>query len=167
MNKFMDKTIKFLVNFLFLFFLFSSSVVFAHKSASHAPGSHFDPVKCIPESERTPGQLKWDIDVNKMFHRLSKRQQDCAIFRIQQLEQSQQESQDLIKQIKEENEKMLKSLQNSALCSDISFNHKSKSKAKLFSKPDTKSNKVSDIKEGASLLYVSDPLQQKLVICIT
>ena len=70
-------------------------------------------------------------DVNKMFHRLSKRQQDCAIFRIQQLEQSQQESQDLIKQIKEENEKMLKSLQNSALCSDISFNHKSKSKAKL------------------------------------
>ena len=46
----------------------------AHKSETHAEGSHFDPASCIQPEDRTPGQLKWDIYVNKQFHRLSKRQ---------------------------------------------------------------------------------------------
>lgn len=154
---------KILINItkLFLLFFLLSSTAIAHKSKSHAPGSHFDPVKCIKPEDRTPGQLKFDIQVNKTFHRLSKRQQDCAIYEIQQLEKGIQEAEETIDQIQDENEQLQQSLENAALCADISFNHKSKKGTKLFAKPSLKSNKIADVKSGADLLYVSDSSSQK------
>ena len=62
-----------------------SSTASAHKSKKHAPGSNFDPVVCIPEEERTKKQISHDKMVNNIFHRLSKLQQDCAIYEIEQL----------------------------------------------------------------------------------
>jgi hypothetical protein len=138
-----------------------SSAAIAHKSETHAPGSHFDPASCIQPEDRTPGQLKWDIYVNKQFHRLSKRQQECAIYNIQRLEQGIKEAGETIEEITDENEQLQQSLENAALCADISFNHKSKKGTKLFAKPDSKSNKVADVKSGADLLYVSDSSSQK------
>ena len=156
MNKILINIIK-----LFLLLVLLSSTAIAHKSKSHAPGSHFDPVKCIKPEDRTPGQLKFDIQVNKTFHRLSKRQQDCAIYEIQQLEKGIQEAEQTIDQIQDENEQLQQSLENAALCADISFNHKSKKGTKLFAKPSLKSNKIADVKSGADLLYVSDSSSQK------
>ena len=46
----------------------------------------FDPVVCIPEEERTKGQKQKDWFANNMFHTLSKLQEQCAIYQIQQLE---------------------------------------------------------------------------------
>ena len=154
---------KILINITKLFLLLTllSSVAIAHKSDTHAPGSHFDPASCIQTEDRTPGQLKWDIYVNKQFHRLSKRQQECAIYNIQRLEQGIKEAGETIEEITDENEQLQQSLENAALCADISFNHKSKKGTKLFAKPDSKSNKVADVKSGADLLYVSDSSSQK------
>ncbi len=154
---------KILINITKLFLLLTllSSAAIAHKSKTHAPGSHFDPASCIQPEDRTPGQLKWDIGINKQFHRLSKRQQDCAIYEIQQLEKGIKDAEATIGQIKDENEQLQQSLENIALCADISFNHKSKKGTKLFAKPDSKSNKVADVKSGADLLYVSDSSSQK------
>ena len=154
---------KILINITKLFLLLTllSSAAIAHKSETHAPGSHFDPASCIQPEDRTPGQLKWDIYVNKQFHRLSKRQQECAIYNIQRLEQGIKEAGETIEEITDENEQLQQSLENAALCADISFNHKSENGTKLFAKPDSKSNKVADVKSGADLLYVSDSSSQK------
>ena len=133
----------------------------AHKSKKHAPGSKFDPVVCIPPEERTQAQKTSDNLANNLFHRLSKLQQECAIFKIQQLEIGLDDATTTIDAITEENEQLTQSLENAALCSDISFNHKSKKGTKLFAKPSSKSNKVADVKSGADLLYVSDSSSQK------
>ena len=159
----MNKTNKLIytIKFLIIIFLLSTTAVKAHKSKNHAPGSHFDPASCIQPEDRTPEQLKWDIYVNKQFHRLSKRQQDCAIYNIQKLEQSIKDVKEDLEDSKKENEELQRSLENAALCSDISFNHKSRKSTKLFSKPSAKSNKVADVKLGSDLLYISDSSSQK------
>ena len=72
-----------------------------------------------------------------------------------------QEAEETIDQIQDENEQLQQSLENAALCADISFNHKSKKGTKLFAKPSLKSNKIADVKSGADLLYVSDSSSQK------
>jgi len=150
-----------IIKFLLIFFALSSTTVKAHKSDTHAPGSHFDPATCIQPEDRTPGQLKWDIYVNKQFHRLSKRQQECAIYNIQRLEQGIKEVTEDLENTKDENAKLQKSLENAALCSDINFNHKSKKGTKLFAKPNSKSNQIADVKSGSDLLYISDSSSQK------
>ena len=155
-NKILSNLIKFL-----LIFILCSSTAMAHKSKKHAPGSKFDPVVCIPPEERTQGQKTSDNLANDLFHRLSKLQQDCAIFKIQQLEIGLDDATTTIDAITEENEQLTQSLENAALCSDISFNHKSKKGTKLFAKPSSKSNIVADVKSGADLLYVSDSSSQK------
>ena len=81
MKKIKLNFIKFILVILFL----SANSAIAHKSETHDPETFMDPVTCIPENERTKGQLKWDIYVNKQFHRLSKRQVNCAIVEIQKL----------------------------------------------------------------------------------
>jgi len=156
----MNKILVYIINFFLIIVLLSTTAI-AHKSETHAEGSHFDPASCIQPEDRTPGQLKWDIWVNKEFHRLSKRQQECAIYNIQRLEQGIKEAGETIEEITDENEQLQQSLENAALCADISFNHKSKKGTKLFAKPDSKSNKVADVKSGADLLYVSDSSSQK------
>ena len=155
-NKILSNLIKFL-----LIFILCSSTAMAHKSKKHAPGSKFDPVVCIPPEERTQAQKTSDNLANNLFHRLSKLQQECAIFKIQQLEIGINDATNTIDAITEENEQLTQSLENAALCSDISFNHKSKKGTKLFAKPSSKSNKVADVKSGADLLYVSDSSSQK------
>ena len=155
-NKILSNLIKFL-----LIFILCSSTAMAHKSKKHAPGSKFDPVVCIPPEERTQAQKTSDNLANNLFHRLSKLQQECAIFKIQQLEIGLDDATTTIDAITEENEQLTQSLENAALCSDISFNHKSKKGTKLFAKPSLKSNKVADVKSGADLLYVSDSSSQK------
>ena len=156
MNKILSNLIK-----LLLIFILCSSTAMAHKSKKHAPGSKFDPVVCIPPEERTQGQKTSDNLANDLFHRLSKLQQDCAIFKIQQLEKDSVTLTTTIDAITKENDELTQSLENAALCSDISFNHKSKKGTKLFAKPSSKSNKVADVKSGADLLYVSDSSSQK------
>jgi len=155
-----NKILSNLIKFLLIFILCSSSAM-AHKSKKHAPGSKFDPVVCIPPEERTQAQKTSDNLANNLFHRLSKLQQECAIFKIQQLEIGLDDATTTIDAITEENEQLTQSLENAALCSDISFNHKSKKGTKLFAKPSSKSNKVADVKSGADLLYVSDSSSQK------
>ena len=155
-NKILSNLIKFL-----LIFILCSSTAMAHKSKKHAPGSKFDPVVCIPPEERTQAQKTSDNLANNLFHRLSKLQQECAIFKIQQLETGLDDATTTITAITAENEQLTQSLENAALCSDISFNHKSKKGTKLFAKPSSKSNKVADVKSGADLLYVSDSSSQK------
>ena len=155
-NKILSNLIKFL-----LIFILCSSTAMAHKSKKHAPGSNFDPVACIPDEEKTGGQKQKDWIANNVFHTLSKLQEACAIFKIQQLETGLDEATTTIDAITKENDKLTQSLENAALCSDISFNHKSKKGTKLFAKPSSKSNKVADVKSGADLLYVSDSSSQK------
>jgi hypothetical protein len=155
-----NKMLTNLIKLLSILFLLTSTAI-AHKSKTHAEGSHFDPASCIQPEDRTPGQLKWDIYVNKQFHRLSKRQQECAIYNIQRLEQGIKEAGETIEEITDENEQLQQSLENAALCADISFNHKSKKGTKLFAKPNSKSNKVADVKSGADLLYISDSSSEK------
>jgi hypothetical protein len=147
-----NKILSNLIKFLLIFILCSSSAM-AHKSKKHVPGTKFDPVVCIPEIDRTKSQILHDSQVN-FFHRLSKLQQDCAIFKIQQLETG-------LTTIKEENDKIKKQLSNAALCSDIYFNHKSKKSTKIYKKPDLKSGDIANVKLGADLLYVSDSSKNK------
>ena len=155
-NKILSNLIKFL-----LIFILCSSTAMAHKSKKHAPGSNFDPVVCIPDEEKNGGQKQKDWIANNVFHTLSKLQEACAIFKIQQLETGLDEATTTIDAITKENDKLTQSLENAALCSDISFNHKSKKGTKLFAKPSSKSNKVANVKSGADLLYVSDSSSQK------
>ena len=116
---------------------------------------------CIPEEERTVGQKQKDWFANNMFHTLSKLQEQCAIYQVQQLEKGIEAANTTITTITDENKQLQQSLENTALCADISFNHKSKKGTKLFAKPDSKSNKVADVKSGADLLYVSDSSSRK------
>ena len=147
-----NKILSNLIKFLLIFILCSSSAM-AHKSKKHVPGTKFDPVVCIPEIDRTKSQILHDSQVN-FFHRLSKLQQACALFKIQQLETG-------LTTIKEENDKIKKQLSNAALCSDIYFNHKSKKSTKIYKKPDLKSGDIANVKLGADLLYVSDSSKNK------
>lgn len=157
MKKIKLNFIKFILIILFL----SANSAIAHKSETHDPETFMDPVKCIPENERTPGQLKWDITVNKQFHRLSKRQVDCAIVEIKKLKKGQSELEKLLKQIEAAKSELEKRLANAAICADVNFNHKSSKKAILFTEPNSKSRKVADIKSGTNLLYISDSASQK------
>ena len=79
-----NKILSNLINFLLIFILCSSTAM-AHKSKKHAPGSDFNPIVCIPEDERSKSQISHDKMVNNLFHRLSKLQQDCALYDIEQL----------------------------------------------------------------------------------
>jgi len=155
MSKILINIIKF-----FLIIVLLSSTAMADKSKSHAEGSHFDPPSCIQPEDRTKGQLKWDIQINKQFHRLSKRQQECAIYNIEQLKFGKSELEDLLKEIKNAKSILEKELDNAAICSDISFNHKSKKDTKLYAQPSLKSNKVAKVKSGTNLLYISDSSSQ-------
>ena len=155
-NKILSNLIKFL-----LIFILCSSTAMAHKSKKHAPGSNFNPIVCIPEEERSKSQISHDKMVNNLFHRLSKLQQDCALYNIEQLKIGQSQLEQLLREIEEAKNKLEKELENAAICGDINFNHKSKKATKLFAKPSSKSNKVADVKSGADLLYVSDSSSQK------
>ena len=155
-NKILSNLIKFL-----LIFILCSSTAMAHKSKKHAPGSNFDPIVCIPEEERTGGQKQKDWIANNVFHTLSKLQEQCAIYQIQQLEKGIEDATNTIGEVTRENDALQQSLENAALCSDITFNHKSKKGTQLFAKPSSKSNKVADVKLGADLLYISDSSSQK------
>ena len=148
-----NKILSNLIKFLLIFILCSSSAM-AHKSKKHVPGTKFDPVVCIPPAERTTQQKTSDTLANDLFHRLSKLQQDCAIYKIQQLELG-------ISEIEKENEEMEEALANAALCGDIYFNHKSKKSTKIYKKPDLKSGDIANVKLGADLLYVSDSSKNK------
>ena len=156
MNRMLTNLIKFL-----LILVLSSSTAMADKSPTHAPGSHFDPPSCTQPEDRTKGQLKWDIQINKQFHKLSKRQQECAIYNIEQLKLGKSELEDLLKELKNAKSILEKELNNAAICSDISFNHKSKKSTKLYAQPSSKSNKVAEVKSGTNLLYISDSSSQK------
>ena len=149
-----------LIKFLLIFILCSSTAM-AHKSKKHAPGSDFNPIVCTPEDERSKSQISHDKMVNNLFHRLSKLQQDCALYDIEQLKIGQSQLEQLLREIEEAKNKLEKELENAAICGDINFNHKSKKATKLFAKPSSKSNKVADVKSGADLLYVSDSSSQK------
>ena len=139
--------IEFILLLLIIFSLYATSVS-AHKSKKHVPGTKFDPVVCITESERTSGQIQNDKIAN-FWHRLSKLQQDCAVWKIQQLElQSEQ-------QIKE-NEELEKKLNDGAICSDLYFNHKSNKVTQTYRQPKVKSKIITEIKKGSDLLYISD-----------
>tara|TARA_B110000902_G_scaffold265456_1_gene349814 strand:- start:2468 stop:3301 length:834 start_codon:yes stop_codon:yes gene_type:complete len=148
-----NKILSNLIKFLLIFILCSSSAM-AHKSKKHVPGTKFDPVVCIPPAERTTQQKTSDSLANNLFHRLSKLQQDCAIYKIQQLELG-------ISEIEKENKEMEEALANAALCGDIYFNHKSKKSTKIYKKPDLKSGDIANVKLGADLLYVSDSSKNK------
>ena len=154
---------KILINLIkfFLIIVLLSSTAMAHKSKKHVPGTSFDPIVCIPPEERTKQQKQKDWWANNLSHTLSKLQVQCAIKKIQDLEKNVDESTTRIDTLIIDNEGLRTSLENSALCADISFNHKSKKGTKLFAKPDLKSNKVADVKSGADLLYVSDSSSQK------
>ena len=156
MNKILINLIKSL-----LIIILMSSTASAHKSKKHAPGSNFDPVVCIPEEERTKKQISHDKMVNNIFHRLSKLQQDCAIYEIEQLKIGQSKLELLLIEIEEAKSKLENELENAAICGDINFNHKSKKGTKLFVKPNSKSEKVADVKSGADLLYISDSSSNK------
>ena len=149
-----------LIKFLLIFILCSSTAM-AHKSKKHAPGSDFNPIVCTPEDERSKSQISHDKMVNNLFHRLSKLQQDCAMYDIEQLKIGQSELEKLLKKIEEAKDKLEQELENAAICGDINFNHKSKKATKLFVKPSLKSEKVADIKSGANLLYISDSASNK------
>ena len=155
-NKILSNLIKFL-----LIFILCSSTAMAHKSKKHAPGSDFNPIVCIPEDERSKSQISHDKMVNNLFHRLSKLQQDCALYDIEQLKIGQSQLEKLLREIEEAKNKLEQELENAAICGDINFNHKSKKATKLFVKPSLKSEKVADIKSGANLLYISDSASNK------
>ena len=156
MNKILTNLIKSL-----LIIILMTSTASAHKSKKHAPGSNFDPVVCIPEEERTKGQKQKDWVANNVFHTLSKLQEQCAIYQIQQLEKGIEDATNTIDKVTRENDALQQSLENAALCSDITFNHKSKKGTQLFAKPSSKSNKIADVKSNADLLYISDSSSQK------
>ena len=132
---------------LITFSLFATNV-YAHKSKKHVPGTKFDPVVCIPESERSGAQIQSDKIAN-FWHRLSKLQQDCAVWKVQQLEIQSAED-------REENEELEKKLNDAAICSDIYFNHKSNKDTQIYRQPKTKSKIIAEIKNGSDLLYISD-----------
>ena len=70
-------SILFLTVVLTVTFIFNVDKASAHKAKNHKP------VICIPEEERTKGQLNTDKFWN-FQHRLSKLQQDCAILEIEE-----------------------------------------------------------------------------------
>lgn len=146
-NKISLYLIEFLLLFLLIFALGTTNAS-AHKSKKHVPGTKFDPVVCIPVSERTPGQITSD-NIANFFHRLSKLQQDCAVWRVQQLELQNAE-------IIIQNEELEKKLGDTAICSDIFFNHKSSKNTQIYRQPKIKSKKVKEVKKGSDLLYISD-----------
>ena len=146
-NKISSYKIEIILLLLIIFSLYAT-IVYAHKSKKHVPGTKFDPVVCIPESERSGAQIQSDKIAN-FIHRLSKLQQDCAIWKIQQLElQTEQQ--------RKENEELEKKLNDAAICSDIRFNHKSKKDTLIYRQPKTKSKIIAEIKNGSDLLYISD-----------
>ena len=146
---------------LFLFFMISFVISFDKASAHKVKkGEKHKEIVCIPENERSVGQRNNDKFWNQ-GHRLSKLQQDCAIVEIENLKGGKSELEKLLIEIESAKNALEKELANAAICSDITFNHKSKTATKLFAKPSSKSNKVADIKSGTDLLYISDSASQK------
>jgi len=138
-----NKTYSLLLSLIFfstLIFIFSIDQAYAHKAKKHKI------IKCIPESERTKAELSHDKRVN-YFHRLSKKQQDCATLLLEKFG-------DEIRSLEEQ-------LSGIADCGDIPFNHKSTSKTKVYQKPNSKSNVVAEVKKGQELLFISPSQKDK------
>jgi len=123
---------KIISNFIFLFLLmlsvsFTSSAM-AHKSKKHKP------LICIPEEERTKGQLQKDKFWNR-YHRLSKLQQDCAMVEIEILQG------EIIIDVE---------------CGNIPFGHISSGNTFLRNDSNKKAEVIKKIKKGDEILFVSE-----------
>ena len=93
-------------------------------------GEH-KPLVCVPESERTKGQLQQDKFMNNHFHRLSKLQQDCLRLRVEELE-----NESRIKELHNENYKLKEYIQ-----------HLKKKYGELKFKYEKLVNKMKDLKD--------------------
>ena len=128
---------KIISNFIFLFF-FILSISFATSSIAHKSKNH-KPLICIPEEERTKGQLAHDKRVN-FFHRLSKLQQDCAMLEIQILKGE---------------------VGTKAKCGNIPFGHISSSSTSLRNDSKKKAEVIYKIKKGDEILFISEAEKNK------
>ena len=118
----------------------TTTKVLAHKSKNHKP------IICIPESERTKAELSHDKTVN-YFHRLSKKQQDCATL--------------LLEKFGDEIRSLEEKLSGLAECGDIPFNHEASESAKVYKKPDAKSKVIAKVKKGDELLFFAPSEKNK------
>ena len=124
-------TVNFILIFVLLFSVAFTSSALAHKSKKHKP------LICIPEEERTKGQLVHDKRVN-FFHRLSKLQQDCDMVEIEKLKGVPQ-----------------------VTCVNIPFGHLSSASTSLRSDSNKKAEKIGKIKKGDELLFISEAAGNK------
>ena len=121
-----------LINIIFLFF-FVLSISFTTNAIAHKKKNH-KPLICIPEEERTPGQLTHDRRMN-FFHRLSKLQQDCAMLEIQKLKGE---------------------VGTKAKCGNIPFGHVASTSTSLRNDSKKKAEEIGKIKKGDELLFISE-----------
>jgi len=121
-----------LTNLIFLFF-FVLTISFTTNAIAHKKKNH-KPLICIPEQERTTGQLAHDRRMN-FFHRLSKLQQDCAMVEIQKLKGE---------------------VGTKAKCGNIPFGHVASSSTSLRNDSKKKAEEIGKIKKGDELLFISE-----------
>jgi hypothetical protein len=126
---------KIIVNFILIFVLLFS-VAFTSSALAHKKKNH-KPLVCIPEEERSKGQLQHDKIMN-WWHRLSKLQQDCAMVEIEKLKGVPQ-----------------------VTCGNISFGHISSASSSLRIDSNKKAEKIGKIKKGDELLFISEAAGNK------
>jgi hypothetical protein len=137
---------------LFIVILSIFSIIKIKEVSAH-PSKKHKPLICIPEEDRTKGQLQKDKTSN-FFHRLSKLQQDCAILELEKKKKEIQVKEKEIKELEDE-------IGGLADCGDIPFNHKASSNSKVYQKPNSKSKIVADIKKGQEMLFISPSQENK------
>ena len=140
-------SILFLTVVLTVTFIFNVDKASAHKAKNHKP------VICIPEEERTKGQLNTDKFWN-FQHRLSKLQQDCAILEIEEKKKLLGDKDNEIQALETE-------IGGLADCGNIPFNHKASSNGKVYQKPNSKSKVVTNVKKDQEMLFISPSQENK------
>jgi len=124
--------------FLLALFTIFSLGLFSLSVNAHPSKNHKERV-CIPEEERTKGQLATDKAANFFWHRMSKLQSDCAMLEL------------------EKQRKELEAIGELATCPSVPFNHLASRNTNLFLKPDSGSKIIGKIKKGQEILFISEP----------
>ena len=135
------------ITFVIIIVLTLTIIFSFNKASAHTiAGKEHEPITCKLPEDRTFLEKQWCKQQRKM-HRLCKLDEWCTLLRLEELEQETAEQSEMLKGVGD--------------CGDISFNHKSSRKTKIYINADKNSDVIGEVEKNESLLFYAVSTKNK------
>jgi len=147
---------KFLLFFIIIFTFTNNDQSYAHL----IDGKKHKKITCKPFEKR--GKFKQIYCKNiKKRHKLCKEDVHCALIKLEEQEKQIGKQQKEIIDQEKANKELEKKLEDTTICVDIAFNHKTSQNSKIYRKPNSESKIVVEVKKEEELLFISPSIKNK------